>query len=232
MLVIYDYDSNFIHVEAMKSKSGPEILVAYTRAHTLLTSRGLKPQLQRLDNEASSALKSYMTSQDIDFLLVPHTVHLRDAAKRAIRTFKIHFIAGLCSTDRNFPLHLWDRLLPQALLSLNLLRSSRINPKLSAWAQVHGSFDFNRTPLAPPGTRVLIHEPSTVRETWAPHAVEGWYLGPAPLHYWCYTIWADATSAERIANTLSWFPSQVDMPATSSLKLATAAAQDLVAAYT
>ena len=144
-----------------------------------------------------------MTEQEVDFQLVDPHAHRRNAAERAIRTFKNHVIAGLCSTDRNFPLHLWDRLLPQALLSLNLLRSSRINPKLSAWAQVHGAFDFNRTPLAPPGTRVLIHEPSTIRETWAPHAVEGWYVGPALNHYRCYTIWADATSSERIANTLT-----------------------------
>jgi hypothetical protein len=143
MLVVYKYDSNFIHVEPMKNKTGPEILAAYKRAHTLFSSRGLKPQLQRLDNEASTALKTYMADQDVDFQLVPPHVHRRSAAERAIRTFKNHFIAGLCSTDRNFPLHLWDRLLPQALLSLNLLRSSRINPKLSAWAQVHGAFDFN-----------------------------------------------------------------------------------------
>ena len=230
MLVFYEYDSNFIHVEPMKNKTGPEILAAYKRAHDLFASRGLKPQLQRLDNEASRALKTYMTEQEVDFQLVPPHAHRRNAAERAIRTFKNHVIAGLCSTDRNFPLHLWDRLLPQALLSLNLLRSSRINPKLSAWAQVHGAFDFNRTPLAPPGTRVLIHEPSTIRETWAPHAVEGWYVGPALQHYRCFTIWADATSSERIANTLTWFPAHVDMPATSSLELATAAAQDLVAA--
>ena len=230
MLVLYEYDSNFIHVEPMKNKTGPEILAAYKRAHDLFASRGLKPQLQRLDNEASAALKSHMTEQQVDFQLVPPHVHRRNAAERAIRTFKNHLIAGLCSTDRNFPLHLWDRLLPQALLSLNLLRSSRINPNLSAWAQVHGTFDFNRTPLAPPGTRVLIHEPSTVRDTWAPHAVEGWYVGPALQHYRCYTIWADATSSQRIANTLTWFPAHVDMPTTSSLELATAAAQYLVAA--
>jgi hypothetical protein len=230
MLVFYDFDSNFIHVEPMPNKKGPAILAAYARAHTLFSSRGLKPQLQKLDNEASEALKAHMTEQDIDFQLVPPNIHRRNAAERAIRTWKNHFIAGLCSTDRNFPLHLWDRLLPQALLSLNLLRSSRINPKLSAWAQVHGAFDFNRTPLAPPGTRVLIHEPAALRETWAPHAVEGWYIGPAMEHYRCYTVWTDATRAERIANTLTWFPSHVEMPTTSSLELATAAATDLVAA--
>jgi hypothetical protein len=31
---------------------------------------------------------------------------------------------------------------PQAEISLNLLRGARLNPKLSAWAQVNGHFDF------------------------------------------------------------------------------------------
>ena len=60
LLVIYDYDSNYIHVEPMTSKSGPAILAAYAKVHALLSSRGLKPALQRLDNEASSALQSFM----------------------------------------------------------------------------------------------------------------------------------------------------------------------------
>jgi len=54
---------------------------------------------------------------------------------------------------------------------------------LSAWAQVHGQFDFNRTPIAPPGIKVLVHEKPENRNTWAPHAVEGWYVGPAMQSY-------------------------------------------------
>jgi hypothetical protein len=50
-----------------------------------------------------------MHDQDVDFQLAPPGVHRRNAAKRAIRTFKNHFIAGLCiSVDKDFPLHLWD----------------------------------------------------------------------------------------------------------------------------
>jgi hypothetical protein len=56
MLVVYDYNSNFIHVEAMKNRTGPEILSAYKHAHAMLSSKGLRPQLQCLDNEASTAL--------------------------------------------------------------------------------------------------------------------------------------------------------------------------------
>jgi hypothetical protein len=230
MLVVYDYDSNFIHVEAMTSKSGPDILAAYKRAHALLTSRGLRPRLQRLDNEASKALQQFMHSEEVDFQLAPPHVHRRNAAERAIRTFKNHLIAGLCSTDRDFPLNLWDRLLPQALITLNLLRQSRINPLLSAYAQVHGAFDYNRTPMAPPGTRVMIHEKPSARKTWAPHAVDGWYLGPALRHYRCYRVWSSDTCAERIVDTLTWLPTQVRMPTLSTNDLLLAAANDIVSA--
>ncbi|EEC51403.1 predicted protein [Phaeodactylum tricornutum CCAP 1055/1] len=58
-------------------------------------------------------------------------------------------------------------------MTLNLLRGSRINPNLSSWAQLHGSFDYNCTPLAPPGIRVLVHEKLSIRRTWAPHAADG-----------------------------------------------------------
>ena len=144
---------------------------------------------------------------------------------RSIRKFKNHFIAGLCITDANFTLKVWDHLLPQALITLNLLRGSRINPQLSAWVHVHGAFDFNSTPLAPPGSRVLVPEKPSVRGTWALHAVEGWYLGPALRHYRCYRVWVNETSAERIADT--WFPTHVTMPTVSSANAAEAAARDL-----
>ena len=99
---------------------------------------------------------------------MPPHIHRRNSAEHVIQTFKNHFIAGLASTDPNFPLSNWCRLLPQAELTLNLLRPSRLNPNLSAYAQLEGAFDFTRTPLAPPGTRVIVHEKPTQRRTWAP----------------------------------------------------------------
>jgi hypothetical protein len=230
MLVLYEYDSNFIHVEPMKNRTKEEHLAAYRRAITLFQSRGLSPKLQRLDNEASGILQQFMRDSDIDYQLVPPGLHRQNASEQAIRTFKNHFIAGLCTTDPNFPLILWDRLLPQALITLNLLRTSRINPRLSAWAQVHGLFDFNRTPLAPPGTRVLVHEKPDLRGTWSPHAVDGWYLGPAMNHYRCDQVWITKTTAERTADTVVWFPAKVKMPALSSVDTATSAAQELITA--
>jgi hypothetical protein len=37
-------------------------------------------------------------------------------------------------------------MLPQCLITLNLLNCSRMNPQLFAQAHMHGAFDFNRTP--------------------------------------------------------------------------------------
>ena len=76
-------------------------------------------------------------------------MHLHNAAKQAISTFKDHFIAGLCSTDLDLPMKNWYCLVEQAEITLNLLRPSRLNPKLSAYAQLNGKFDYNRTPMHP-----------------------------------------------------------------------------------
>ena len=216
ILVLYEYDSNSILVEPMLNRTGACILRAFKALHARLVAAGLRPHLQRLDNECSVALKAFLRDEAIDFQLVPPGLHRRNAAERAIRTFKNHFIAGLCSVDKDFPLHLWDRLLPQAETTLNLLRGSRINPKLSAYAQLHGHFDYNRTPMAPPGIRVLVHVKPADRTSWSPHAEDGWYTGPAFDSYRCYTVWIWASRASRICDTLTWLPTKLTLPVASS----------------
>ena len=164
-MVLYDHDSNAIISEPIKSRSEAELIQAYSVFHSNLTNQGLRPKFQMLDNECPAGLKDYMRCEVITFQLVPPHLHRTNSAERAIQTFKDHLIAGITSCDPDFSLHLWDRLIAQATLTLNLLRQSRINPKLSAEAQLNGDFDSNRTPLAPPGTKALIYESSDDRRT-------------------------------------------------------------------
>ena len=227
ILVVYEYDSNAILVRPLRNRSAPEIKNAFQNVVHYLTVRGLRPRLHTLDNEASTILRDYLRAEDVEYQLVPPHIHRRNASERAIRTFKNHFIAGLASTDPNFPLSNWCRLLPQAELTLNLLRASRLNPKLSAYAQLEGTFDFTRTPLAPPGTRVIIHEKPTIRQTWAPHGTDGWYVGPALHHYQCYRVWVPRTHAERIVDTISFFPKTVPIPDLTHKDAAIQAAREL-----
>ena len=97
---------------------------------------------------------------------MPPHIHRRNAAERAIQTFKNHLLSGLATCNSKFPISEWDRLLPQAELTLNLLRTSRINPLLSAWAYINGTYDFNACPIAPPGTKVVIQKKVGQRDTF------------------------------------------------------------------
>ena len=135
---------------------------------------------------------------------------------------------GLCSVDCDFPIHLWDRLLPQALLTLNLLHGSCISPKLSVYAKLHGTFNHNRTPLAPPGICIVVHQKLSNRLSWGMHAIDGWYIGPALESYHCHCIWIWETCMERICDTLEWFPTKVNLLTVSNTDLILAALQDIL----
>jgi uncharacterized protein YgfB (UPF0149 family) len=122
ILILYEYDSNSILAEPMRNRSDAEALHVYEKLYNELTDRGLKPQLNILDNEASRAVQRAITKTGARFQLVEPNNYAVNAAERAVQTFKNHFVAGLCSTHPNFPIGLWDKLLPQAVLTLNLLR--------------------------------------------------------------------------------------------------------------
>eukprot|EP00957_Ditylum_brightwellii_P109502 8351264-Ditylum_brightwellii.AAC.1 len=85
-------------------------------------------------------------------------------------------------------------------------------------------------PLAPPVTKIIVHEKSTVQGTWSPHGVNGWYIGPAPLHYWCYKVYITATYVKQIADMVEFFPTTAKMSTLSSADAATHAALDLIEA--
>jgi hypothetical protein len=230
IMIFYDYDSNAILAEPLKSHSGAELLRAFTKLHEYLAERGLPAALHILDNECPQSLKEYIKKTGATLQLAPPNMHRTNAAEKAIDIWKCHFIAGLSTVHPEFPMHLWCRLIEQATTTLNLLRPARTNPKLSAYAQLNGAFDYNRTPLAPPGSKVLIHETPANRRTWDPHGVDGWYIGGAPEHYRCHRVYVSKTRAERIAKTVEFFPHNCPMPKTSSADAATQAARDLISA--
>ena len=208
---------------------GPELLRAYKELHSDLTNRGLKPQIQRLDNDASSSLKQTMRNLQVKYQLVPPYSHRRNCTERAIETWKTHYIAGLCITDKLFLMYLVCRLHAQCHVTLIMLRSSRITPT-SQYNQLEGDFNLNTTLLAPPGTKALIHENPKQQNFWITHGVSGWYLGPALEHYRWYTVYSTNTSAERVSDVVEFFPSHVHMPLPSSIAMTTKAAFELTQA--
>eukprot|EP00804_Cyclotella_cryptica_P006027 CCRYP_000266-RA/>CCRYP_000266-RA protein AED:0.28 eAED:0.30 QI:0/0/0/1/1/1/3/0/662 len=91
--------------------------------------------------------------------LVPPGCHCRNAAEVAISNFKSRFLSILPGVADNFPVKLWDKLLPSAEITINLLRQSNATPTVSAYTHLNGPFDYNKMPLAPMGCRVQAPQP-------------------------------------------------------------------------
>ena len=123
--------------------------------------------------------------------------------------------------------------MPQIELCLNHLQPYKPNPTISAYAGLHGgAHDFRAHPIAPAGTKVLIHDKPSSRGSRAPHGTPDFYLGPANQHYRCYKVWATSTNSLRITDTLAWFLSNLQLPHPSPHELLIAATVDLQCAIT
>ena len=117
-----------------------------------LKQAGIVPKKHVLDNEVSENMKTLICDKyNMEMELVPAGCHRRNAAEVAIRDFKSHFFSVLAGVADDFPMHLWDRLLPQTEITLNLLRQSNATPKVSAYAHLSGPFNYNKMTLAPMG---------------------------------------------------------------------------------
>jgi hypothetical protein len=211
----------------MISRSIPGWVKAYDHIHQELTAKGFKPKLKTLDNEASAALKHFFTTNDMEYQLVPPHYHRCNVAERAIQTFKEQCVAGISFVDPTFPLHLWERLLAQADITLNLLRTSGLHLQLSAATHFHGIVDYNKKAFAPPWCKIIADEKPAKRRTWEPHGQHGYYLGPAMHHYRCQNVYISATASERIVDTLEFFPHNYKMPQLSSTAILLMAANDM-----
>jgi hypothetical protein len=221
----------YIHCEAMISRQQAQYIKAFSATLDHFQSLGHSPQYQRCDNETSKGLEDLLRTRGLTVQYVAPSDHRGNRAERAIRDVKNTLIAMLGSADPQCPADLWDEMIFQASLSLNLTRPCSTRPELSAYEAIHGkTFDFVAHPIAPFGTQVLIHESPDKRASWASHGVSGFYLGPAMDHRRCFRVYAVQTQAVRISRTLAWFSETYTVPGSSVSELLYAGISDMTAA--
>jgi len=129
-------------------------------------------------------------------------MHRRNIVERMIRTFKAHLIAVIAGVDPLFPMRRWDLLLNQAEITVNLLRTSKLDPTKSAYEYLYGPFNYNATPMGPPGCKIIAHAKGATRRSWDFRGLEGYYVGPAMNHYRCYTLVRSNTQAIVVSDTV------------------------------
>jgi hypothetical protein len=219
IIVLVKVDGNYIDAEPMKNRSAGSMVKAYLTLWKQITESGsIKPTTHILDNEASAELKEAIKKSCI-IQLVPPDNHRRNIVERGIQTFKNHFKAILAGVEDSFPMRLWDKLLPQTVLTLNLLWQSNVAPTVSAYQYIRGSFDYNKMPLAPMGCAVQLHESCERRGTWAENTTDGWYLQTSPEHYRCHKIHVKKTNSKRVSDSEFFEHKNITQPTLSTVDL-------------
>ena len=112
----------------------------------------------------------------------PHN-HRVNTTEPAIKSAKYHIISGLQTVDPNCLLQLWSRFTTQMQDTLNLLRTSRKNPTKTAYKELQGKFDYNKTQMAILGTNALTFIDLDERSALQSHGVDSFVVGRYPLHY-------------------------------------------------
>ena len=125
----YHYDANIILFKVIKNRRAATLTTAWTAINNRLKKAGVDPKTYIMDNECSKELETALSKAELIFQLVSPHIHRANKVKRTIHTMKGHLKAGLATVDPDFPIHEWHRLLNHCELTLNLLRSSRLNPK-------------------------------------------------------------------------------------------------------
>ena len=129
LFIAYIYTINAILIRPMPSRTDASMITAFTDVYDYLEARKCKPKLHVLDNECSKAVRNYVTSKNTKIQLVEPHNHRVNAAEPAVKTVKAHFKSALATLDKNCPLQLWDKFLPQVQDALNMLRTSRRNAR-------------------------------------------------------------------------------------------------------
>jgi hypothetical protein len=124
-MVAVELDGNYINAQPLKSRKAAELTRGYKAIHNRWKATGvIAPNWHILDNEAPEEFKQAIRENKCRVELTPADMHRRNVAERAIQTYKGHFISIIAGVSNDFPIHQWDELVLQAVLTLNLLRQS------------------------------------------------------------------------------------------------------------
>ena len=99
-----------------------------------LADRGYHVEVQILDHKVCAEFKKTIVKYwGASYQLVLPNLHRGNVAEIAIQTFKAQLLAIVAGVYPNFPKYMWDNLLVQTELTINLLRQVTLNPRMSAW---------------------------------------------------------------------------------------------------
>ena len=182
VFILYDWDFNAILPTFITDTKDEPMVKSFKDNVKYFNKRGFNPKFNIVDNMASKSVQDYLEDRNIVIQPVEPHNHRDNESGRSVHTYKNHSIAGLCSCNDNFPTIMWRKLIRQYQDSLNMLRTSRVLPKVSVYHALEGPHYFNQIIFAPPVTRATILTPPERRYSLGSRALDAWYIRPEYHH--------------------------------------------------
>ena len=88
-----------------------------------------------------------ITKNNMDYQISAPGDHRINFSERSIQTLNNHFVSILHVCDTEYPYNQWDIMIKQTVIILNMVQTSRINPKISAYNQLWGIFNVEKLHL-------------------------------------------------------------------------------------
>jgi hypothetical protein len=196
---------------APQNQTEGSLIDTQTQALEQMCKQGIVPKHQILDNQCSAHMKLAMESTTLldelvlkmTYELIPLEDHQRNLARESIETFKDNFIGVLSGCAKSMPMHLWCQLLPQVERQILLLRQSRVNPGISAYAHMYQrKHDYNKHPFVPIGMELLVHVKPHKQRTYAQHCNKGYIISTSFEHYQCQKVWMKGIHATQVSGAV------------------------------
>ncbi|KAL7482239.1 hypothetical protein ACHAW6_007918 [Cyclotella cf. meneghiniana] len=190
IVIFYTVNAHHIKSYPIKSCHRTELLHVYNNVYAYLRMQGYRPQLQKLDNESSHNVETFITDKN-------------------------HFVAMRAGTAKSYRLSNWCKYLEQTGITLSMMCPCTQNSNLSAHKALEGMFLFDAMPMAPIGTECMIHTKLVHRHIWGYHVIKALYFAPALNHYRCIKAVTD-TGAVCITDTYTFLHHTLTTPTISN----------------
>ena len=113
-----------------------------------------------MENEASRAIKTWLTKENTAYQTCApgDGGHRTNRAKHTIQTGSNHIVFTIATMDPDFPIRYWCYGIEQMEMTMNMLQKTHVNPKILAFAYLHGQFSYDAVPVLPFGWKMVCFE--------------------------------------------------------------------------
>ena len=94
-------------------------------------------------------------------------------------------------------IYIQNLLLPQAKMTLNILSPSNVQQQILADVHMFGQHCYYWVLFTPMGCTVQMHNKPSVRKSWDPNTIKGYYLCTSREHFHCFNIWTKDTKSKQ-----------------------------------